>query len=113
VPVFTVLSNVEYVLEANLRSNTFPTTLSVDLRLGRNKFRGDVSFLGQLSDIETVDLSENEFSGSIPDMFDQIFRLREFMVQNNKLTSSLPRTITHLSSMSKSFSHFLSSPFAC
>jgi hypothetical protein len=73
----------------------------VDLWLSRNKFSGDISTFADLKNIETIHIDENEFEGTIPDMFDQIFHLREFLAQNNQFSGPIPRTITHMQSMSK------------
>ena len=80
-------------------------TIPVDLELANNKFTGGISVLGALSNLETLDLSNNAFSGTIPDMFDQLFRLHELVLANNKFEGSIPHTIPHLQTLSKSFKH--------
>jgi hypothetical protein len=73
----------------------------VDLRLSRNKISGDISVFANLNSIENLHIDENAFEGTIPDMFDQIYHLREFFAQNNKFSGPIPQTITHMQSISK------------
>jgi hypothetical protein len=54
-----------------------------------------------LNHIETLHIDENEFEGTIPDIFDQIYHLQEFLAQGNKLSGPIPQTITHMQSISK------------
>jgi hypothetical protein len=73
----------------------------VDLRLGLNKFSGPLTALTSLQNLETLHLNDNAFNGTIPNMFDQLFRLHELMMQRNQFVGSIPLTLTHLQSMSK------------
>jgi cell wall assembly regulator SMI1 len=73
----------------------------VDLWLSKNKFNGDISPLADLGIIETIHIFENDFAGTIPNMFDEIFHLRDFLAQDNKFSGEIPRTITHMQAISK------------
>jgi len=74
-------------------------TALLDLRISENRFSGDITHLKNLKNLETVHLSDNEFTGSIPDMFDNLYRLHELVMSNNKLVGSIPRTLTHLQTL--------------
>ena len=73
----------------------------MDLRIGENKFSGPIDVLSALSNLETLHLTDNEFTGTIPDMFDQLFRLHELVLAGNKFQGSIPLTLTHLQVLSK------------
>ena len=73
----------------------------MDLRLGLNKFSGPLTALTSLQNLETLHLNNNAFNGTIPNMFDQLFRLHELMIQRNQFVGSIPLTLTHLQSVSK------------
>lgn len=73
----------------------------MDLRLGQNKFHGPLTTLTSLQNLETLHINNNTFTGTIPDMFDQLFRLHELMMQRNQFVGSIPLTLTHLQSLSK------------
>jgi hypothetical protein len=73
----------------------------VDFRISKNRFSGDISMLQSCKNIETIHIAENEFTGTIPNMFDYIFRLHELSAYSNSLTGPIPVTITHLQGMSK------------
>ncbi len=73
----------------------------MDLNIGSNKLSGPIGVLSALSNLETLDLSNNEFSGAIPEIFDQLFRLHELVLPNNKFEGSIPKTLTHLQTLSK------------
>jgi hypothetical protein len=69
--------------------------------MSRNKFNGELASFASMRNIETIHLDDNEFTGTIPDMFDKIFRLQEFLMQNNKVSGPIPYSFIHLQSLSK------------
>ena len=71
------------------------------LRLDQNNFHGSLTTLSSLQNLETLHVSNNAFTGTIPNMFDQLFRLNELMMQGNQLVGSVPITLTHLQNLSK------------
>lgn len=73
----------------------------MDLRISENRFSGPITVLSALSNLETLHLSSNEFTGEIPDMFDKLFRLHELVFSNNKFEGPIPLTLTHLQALSK------------
>jgi hypothetical protein len=75
----------------------------VDLRIGQNKFEGNISALTGLKNLEILHVNDNKFEGTIPSMFDYLFRLHEVFLQGNKLSGPVPRDLTHLQGLSKSF----------
>jgi Leucine-rich repeat (LRR) protein len=77
--------------------------LTVELRLDRNKLTGGIDSLQSLQNLEILHLQENQLSSTIPDMFDKLFRLHEFIIHSNKFTGIIPKTLTHLQGLSKSF----------
>ena len=73
----------------------------MDLRLDQNNFHGSLTTLSSLQNLETLHVSNNAFTGTIPNIFDQLFRLNELMMQGNQLVGSVPITLTHLQNLSK------------
>ena len=73
----------------------------MDLHLSENNFSGPIGALSNLMNLESVHLANNEFTGTIPDMFDKLFRLHDFSVLHNQLTGTIPNTMTHLQVLSK------------
>lgn len=55
------------------------------------------------SSFPAIHLDENQFETTLPEIFDYIYRVREFHVQKNSLYGSIP-TLSHLKSLSKSMS---------
>ncbi|KAH9667860.1 protein kinase domain-containing protein [Citrus sinensis] len=58
------------------------------------------SELGNLSSLQTLDLSFNWFSGEIPEELGNLAELEELWLQNNFLTGTIPSSIFNLSSLS-------------
>lgn len=56
----------------------------MDLRIGQNKFAGDISAVAGLRELEVLHLNDNNFEGAIPNMFDHVFRLHEILLHGNK-----------------------------
>lgn len=73
----------------------------VELRLSQNKFTGGIESLSTLQNLEILHLEGNNMTGSIPDMFDHIFRLHELLMHDNQFNGSIPKTLTHLQALSK------------
>eukprot|EP00536_Pseudo-nitzschia_multiseries_P016940 jgi/Psemu1/223162/e_gw1.1302.12.1 len=68
----------------------------LDLRIGNNQFGGPITALSSLQNLETLFLQNNTFTGTIPDMFDHLYRLHELVVDHNQFVGTLPLTLTHL-----------------
>ncbi|KAK9209708.1 hypothetical protein WN944_002076 [Citrus x changshan-huyou] len=58
------------------------------------------SELGDLSSLQTLDLSFNWFSGEIPEALGNLAELEELWLKNNFLTGTIPSSIFNLSSLS-------------
>lgn len=91
-------------LEDNSFKGTFPESIGkltdlLDLRLGKNHFTGSLNILSSLLNLETLHANNNALTGTLPDMFDQLFRLHEIMIQENQLEGPVPITLTHLQSL--------------
>jgi len=89
------------ILDGNQFEGTLPDDVGemtglLDLRISDNKFSGSINVLSNLQNLETLHLANNEFTGSIPEMFDELFRLHELVLPNNKFTGTIPNTLTHL-----------------
>lgn len=68
-----------------------------------NKFTGplDVTVFKSLRNIQTLRLNDNQFTGTIPDMFDYLNRVSDLQLQNNKLSGTVAHTIFQLVGLSK------------
>lgn len=65
----------------------------VVLDLSNNKFEGNLSRMVKWGDIEFLDLSQNHFTGPIPEVTPQFLRLNFLNLSHNSLSSLLPRVI--------------------
>ena len=67
------------------------------IHLGANKLTGILPpELGDLAQLEILDLSNASISGSIPREFGQLTELRELILEHNDLTGPIPHEIGHL-----------------
>jgi hypothetical protein len=76
---------------------------TVSFRLDNNKLSGPFpkQSLGKLFNLEVLSLGGNEFTGTIPDVFDFIHRLTSLHLNNNKFKGTIPASLGHLSGISK------------
>ncbi|KAK4431435.1 Receptor-like protein EIX1 [Sesamum alatum] len=69
------------------------------LDLSRNKISGSVNFLCDITDWQLLDLSDNLFSGQIPDCFANFEMLRHVNLANNHLSGEIPYSFGSLSAL--------------
>ncbi|KAF8022339.1 hypothetical protein BT93_F0002 [Corymbia citriodora subsp. variegata] len=68
--------------------------------VSENKFSGDLpNQFGDFKELELLDLSYNSFSGSIPANLGELSSLRELALVDNKLTGTIPESIGRLSNL--------------
>ncbi|KAL2227042.1 UNVERIFIED_CONTAM: Receptor-like protein EIX1 [Sesamum indicum] len=70
------------------------------LDLSRNKISGSVNFLCNITDWQLLDLSDNLFSGQIPDCFAKFEWLVYINLANNHLSGEIPYSFGSLSALS-------------
>ncbi|KAL0400697.1 UNVERIFIED_CONTAM: Receptor-like protein EIX1 [Sesamum latifolium] len=70
------------------------------LDLSRNKISGSVNFLCNITDWQLLDLSDNLFSGQIPDCFANFEWLTYINSANNHLSGEIPYSFGSLSALS-------------
>jgi Leucine-rich repeat (LRR) protein len=76
---------------------------TASFRLDYNKFSGRFpkQSLERLFNLEVLNLGGNEFTGTIPNVFDFIHRLTHLHLNNNKFEGAIPDSLGHLSGISK------------
>ncbi|XP_023642310.1 probable leucine-rich repeat receptor-like protein kinase At5g49770 [Capsella rubella] len=106
--LFTSKMNLKHVLfDGNLFTGGIPDSLSslvktlVVLRLDRNRLSGEIpASLNNLTNLQELYLSDNKFTGSLPNL-SNLTTLFTLDVSNNRFTSSLiPSWISSLDSLS-------------
>jgi hypothetical protein len=55
-----------------------------------------------LKSLEVLQIDNNEFTGTIPDMFDHTTHLRDIQLHANKFSGPIPATLGDLRGLSKS-----------
>ncbi|KAM2583564.1 hypothetical protein TB2_044660 [Malus domestica] len=92
-------------LRDNLFSGPIPRDISevmpslLDLDISRNTLNGNIPLsLGNLSQLTTMVISNNQLSGEVPDFWDNMPSLYIIDVSNNSLSGSIPRSLTSLTS---------------
>ncbi|XP_019248009.1 PREDICTED: protein STRUBBELIG-RECEPTOR FAMILY 5-like [Nicotiana attenuata] len=100
------LEKVTYfdVSKNNLKDNVPyqlpPRTKHLDL--SGNQFSGTVPYsISQMADLKYLNLNHNKISGSLSDMFGQLTKLTEMDLSFNAISGSLPQSFKSLSSLSK------------
>ncbi|KAJ0232782.1 Protein kinase domain-containing protein [Hirschfeldia incana] len=73
-----------------------PPKLQISLNLSTNMFQGRIpsTSLSKLDRLEVLDLSNNKFSGEIPEDLTSLISLRQLILSNNQLTGTSPK-FTH------------------
>jgi hypothetical protein len=86
-----------------LVSNLLFCNITVDLRMGSNKFSGSIrSTFHRLKNLEVLQLNNNRFTGTLEqDTFDHLPRLEELRLSNNLFSGTVPHSVVNLSVLSK------------
>ncbi|KAL0854342.1 hypothetical protein Bca101_059494 [Brassica carinata] len=73
-----------------------PPKLQISLNLSTNMFHGPIpsTSFSKLDRLEVLDLSNNKFSGEIPEDLTSLISLRQLILSNNQLTGNTPK-FTH------------------
>src|SRR6266536_929727 len=67
------------------------------IQMGKNNLRGNIpSTIGNLSNLQRMDLNTNQLNGSIPPSIGNLKSLIYFYLLSNQLSSSIPRSIGDL-----------------
>ncbi|XP_059630879.1 leucine-rich repeat receptor-like protein kinase PXC2 [Cornus florida] len=69
------------------------------LNLSHNQFSGSVPELASCRNLSQVDLSANKLSGSVPETFSQLSELEILNLQGNNLSGRIPDSIGNLNSL--------------
>ncbi|CAA7391153.1 unnamed protein product [Spirodela intermedia] len=100
--------NCRSLAELFIDSNKLPGKLPDDLfqmaslsrlYLQDNRLSGDLSRLGNLSHLVELDISSNNFSGNLPDVFGGLKKLRYFVASTNWFEGQLPPSLSNLSTI--------------
>ncbi|CAA6655789.1 unnamed protein product [Spirodela intermedia] len=100
--------NCRSLAELFIDSNKLPGKLPDDLfqmaslsrlYLQDNRLSGDLSRLGNLSHLVELDISSNNFSGNLPDVFGGLKKLRYFVAATNWFEGQLPPSLSNLSTI--------------
>ncbi|KAF8096127.1 hypothetical protein N665_0317s0033 [Sinapis alba] len=99
-PVSDIMSTTLHTLDLSSNSLTGELPLltgsCVLLDLSNNQFEGNLTRWSKWENVEYLDLSQNRFIGSFPDVTPQLLRANHLNLSFNKLTGSLPDHIpTH------------------
>ncbi|ESQ55273.1 hypothetical protein EUTSA_v10024279mg [Eutrema salsugineum] len=99
-PISAIMSTTLHSLDLSSNSLTGELPLltgsCVLLDLSNNQFEGNLTRWSKWENIEYLDLSQNHFTGSFPDVTPQLLRANHLNLSYNKLTGSLPERIpTH------------------
>jgi hypothetical protein len=88
------------VLDYHNLTGTLPADLSklpdiqiLDLR--RNNMTNSITAIGNLTKLQLLDLSINQFTGNIPSSFQQLKSLKHLILSRNRLTGPLPTFIDY------------------
>ncbi|KAK6932052.1 Leucine-rich repeat [Dillenia turbinata] len=83
-------------LSSNSLSGELPTLTGscLVLDLSRNKFKGNLTRMAKWGNIEYLDLSQNNLTGSFPEISPQFLRLNYLNLSHNSLSSTIPKVIT-------------------
>ncbi|GER35967.1 leucine-rich repeat receptor-like protein kinase family protein [Striga asiatica] len=81
-------------------ANWDPLLVSTCTNLGQQGLQGTLApELGKLTNLETLLLNDNEFSGEIPKELGNLKSLTALLLQNNSLSGSIPYTLGNLKSL--------------
>ncbi|KAG0617465.1 hypothetical protein M758_5G191000 [Ceratodon purpureus] len=94
--IFEGMSNlVDFSLQINNFTGPLPPTLWQCKKLQilfvyKNGFGGDISGIGNFSDLEKADMSQNNFTGPIPAALGALTRLKQLNLSFNNLSGEVP-----------------------
>ncbi|CAH8345974.1 unnamed protein product [Eruca vesicaria subsp. sativa] len=99
-PVSSIMSTTLHTVDLSSNSLTGELPLltgsCVLLDLSNNQFEGNLTRWSKWENVEYLDLSQNRFTGSFPDVIPQLLRANHLNLSYNNLTGSLPDHIpTH------------------
>lgn len=87
-------------LKDNIPYQLPPNTQHLDL--SGNQFSGTVPYsISQMADLKYLNLNHNKLSGSLSDLFGKLTKLTEMDLSYNSISGSLPQSLKSLSSLSK------------
>ncbi|XP_009108522.1 LRR receptor-like serine/threonine-protein kinase GHR1 [Brassica rapa] len=96
-PISAIMSTTLHTLDLSSNSLTGELPLltgrCVLLDLSNNQFEGNLTRWSKWENVEYLDLSQNRFTGSFPDVAPQLLRANHLNLSHNKLTGSLPERI--------------------
>ncbi|XP_052486457.1 receptor-like protein EIX2 [Gossypium raimondii] len=107
----TFPNNSIHIIQLDLSSNNFSGPLPLfslefgvigTINLSKNKFNGSVSPICNVNDegsLELLDLSNNQFSGVVPDCFGSFTPLTALNLGDNSFSGSLPSSLGSLISL--------------
>ncbi|MFQ6641302.1 hypothetical protein Gotur_014411, partial [Gossypium turneri] len=80
---------------------SFSSLFLVSINLSKNKFTGSVSRICDITSdlLELLDLSNNLFSGLVPDCFKSLWSLTALNLADNSFTGSLPSSLGFLTTL--------------
>ncbi|XVE84603.1 hypothetical protein DITRI_Ditri17bG0026000 [Diplodiscus trichospermus] len=90
------LSLAENSLEGQLPSTLARCSYLNTLHLSKNHFSGNIDFasgIWSMHQLQTLDLSHNSFSGTVPEGILALHNLKELLLQGNSFTGTLPQDI--------------------
>ncbi|CAL1373552.1 unnamed protein product [Linum trigynum] len=78
------------------------SSLSIGLNLSRNEFIGSIpNEIGNLTNVEVLDLSHNFLTGEIPETIGNFKSLKTLYLQQNSLSGSVPQALASLKAMER------------
>ena len=88
-------NNLSGPLPAELGSLTSLTTLD----LSDNQLSGTIPDLSSLTQLQTLNLGDNQLSGTIPDWLSSLTGLRDLSLRDNRLTGAIPEELGNLNQL--------------
>ncbi|CAL2251971.1 unnamed protein product [Prunus armeniaca] len=105
------LGNLSFLVELDLRNNSFHGTLPKELSYLRrlkmisfisNNFMGSIpSWFGSFPKLQSINLRGNQFSGSIPTIIFNLSALQDINLRANELSGAIPREIGNLTMLKR------------
>lgn len=92
------VNNSDYCSWPGIRCNANQLFVEL-LDLSRHELRGNVTLISELRALKWLDLSYNNFHGSIPSAFGNLSKLEFLDLSLNKFESSIPRELGNLRSL--------------
>jgi len=86
-------------LHGNIPNDIKSLTSLTVFAANRNTFVGELPWLEGVDNLDTLDLSQNEFDGSLPKSYGELTNLRNLHLHKNKLGNSIPEEIGKLTKL--------------